>query len=60
MKVGDLVKIKNDSFHSGNVGVVKLTNKYNNQLKVMVHLVCVDNRELWFTNYQLETISESR
>ena len=60
MQVGNLVKIKNDSFHSGSFGVVMLTNKYNNQLKVLVHLVCVDDRELWFTDYQLEVVNENR
>lgn len=60
MKVGDLVKIKNDSFRSGQTGVVIRVNVYNEQMKVDVNLVCVDNRELWFTNYQLETINESR
>jgi hypothetical protein len=60
MKIGDLVKIKNDSLHSGNIGVVMLANKYNNQLKVLVHLVCVNDRELWLTGYQLEVVNESR
>ena len=60
MKVGDLVKIKNDSFRSGQTGVVIRVNVYNEQLKVNVHLVRIDDRELWFTSYELETTNESR
>jgi transcription antitermination factor NusG len=60
VKVGDLVKIKNDSFRSGQTGVVIRVNVYNEQLKVDVHLVRIDDRELWFTSYQLETTNESR
>ena len=60
MKVGDLVKIKNDSFRSGQRGVVIRVNVYNEQMKVDVNLVRVDDQELWFTGYQLEVINESR
>jgi transcription antitermination factor NusG len=60
VKVGDLVKIKNDSFRSGQTGVVIRVNVYNEQLKVNVHLVRIDDRELWFTSYELETTNESR
>ena len=60
MKVGDLVKIKNDSFHSGQTGVVIRVNVYNEQLKVDVNLVRVDDQELWFTSYQMEIVNESR
>ena len=60
MQVGDLVKIKNDSFRSGQTGVVIRVNVYNEQLKVNVHLVRIDDQELWFTRYQLETVNESR
>ena len=60
MKVGDLVKIKNDSFRSGQTGVVIRVNVYNEQMKVDVNLVRIDDQELWFTGYQLEVINESR
>jgi transcription antitermination factor NusG len=60
VQVGDLVKIKNDSFRSGQTGVVIRVNVYNEQLKVNVHLVRIDDRELWFTSYELETTNESR
>jgi transcription antitermination factor NusG len=60
VKVGDLVKIKNDSFRSGQTGVVIRVNVYNEQLKVDVHLVRIDDRELWFTSYELEVVNESR
>ena len=60
MKVGDLVKIKNDSFRAGQTGVVIRVNVYNEQMKVNVHLVRIDDRELWFTGYELETTNESR
>lgn len=60
MKVGDLVKIKNDSFRSGQTGVVIRVNVYNEQLKVDVNLVRVDDQELWFTSYQMEMVNESR
>ena len=60
MKVGDLVKIKNDSFRSGQTGVVIRVNVYNEQMKVDVNLVCVDDQELWFTSYQMEVVNENR
>ena len=60
MKVGDLVKIKNDSFRSGQTGVVIRVNVYNEQMKVDVNLIRIDDQELWFTSYQLETTNESR
>ncbi len=65
-KIGDLVKIKNDfsyrndSFRSDQLGVVICVNVYNEQLKVNVHLVRIDDRERWFTSYELETTNESR
>lgn len=60
MKVGDLVKIKNDSFCSGQTGVVIRINVYNEQMKVDVNLVRIDDQELWFTSYQMEMVNESR
>ena len=65
MQVGDLVKIKNDNFNSEEfrryqTGVVIRVNVYNEQLKVNAHLVRIDDRELWFTSYELETTNESR
>ena len=60
MKVGDLVKIKNDSFRSGQTGVVIRVNVYNEQMKVDVNLIRTDDQELWFTSYQLEVVNESR
>jgi hypothetical protein len=60
VKVGDLVKIKNDSFRSGQTGFVICVNVYNEQMKVYVNLIRIDDQELWFTGYQLEAINESR
>jgi hypothetical protein len=65
VQVGDLVKIKNDNFNSEEfrryqTGVVIRVNVYNEQLKVNVHLVRINDRELWFTRYQLEVVNESR
>jgi transcription antitermination factor NusG len=57
LQVGDLVKIKNDSFRSGQTGVVIQVNAHNEQLKVDVNLVRIDNRELWFTCHSLEVVN---